>query len=144
MTATPTRTRQVSPRGRITYFVPTEPHGVYRLFNARGILLYLGMSGDPDTRIAVHRSTQPWRAEIATWTVEWLPNRHAALVAEQVAIDAELPCYGRTTDLYRAVSDLTRANSSPTKRADLAALLERYRQFAVAVQVYRMRIATIG
>lgn len=142
ITATsPRRQRQVSDRGRVTYFLADQPHAVYRIFRADGILLYIGMSSDPEARVQAHRRTQPWRAEIATWTCEWYPTRRDALMAEQPAIDAERPCYGMTTDLYRAVSNLTRTgSSSPTKAADLAALRERYRLDAIATQLARRPI----
>lgn len=68
---------------------------VYRLFDADGTLLYVGISCKPDTRLSQHRGHQQWWQQVATWTFEWLPDRLAALKCEAVAIRAEGPLYNR-------------------------------------------------
>ncbi len=134
-TVTPRYEHRTSERGRISKFIPTEPHAVYRIYRADGILLYIGMSSDPEYRIRRHRTEQSWGGEIATWTVEWHDDRRTALRAEQPAIDTELPCYGMTTDLYREVSEISRRSEGKQER--IAAARARYRQYAIAEQLTR-------
>lgn len=135
-TATPAvrRARRVSPRGRVTYFLPEEPHAVYHVYSAAGLLLYIGMSGAPEGRVSAHRATAPWRREICSWTAQWYPNRPAAARAEQAAIDAEMPCYGMTTDLYREVSLISASVGADGRRAAVEAARERYRLRAIEWQ----------
>lgn len=68
---------------------------VYRLFDINKALLYVGISCNPDARLNQHRIHQRWWPQVATWTVEWLPDRLAALKCEAVAIRVEGPLYNR-------------------------------------------------
>ena len=130
----PVGARRVSDRGRVTYFDPTEPHAVYRVFDGSGLLLYIGMSADPERRVKAHRSSAPWRREIARWSAEWHPNRAAAGRVEQAAIDSEMPCYGMTTDLYREVSRIAASTGWERRRAAVGTARERYRRQAIEWQ----------
>lgn len=69
-----------------------KPHYVYRLFDARGALLYIGMSQWPHWRMEQHRD-KVWWDDVADWTVEEFPNRRRAATAERAAIRAEHPVY---------------------------------------------------
>lgn len=71
------------------------PHAVYRVFDATGVLLYIGCSQRIGARLAVHGNTQPWYHEIARIEVEWHPNEPHAKVAEAKAIENEKPKYNR-------------------------------------------------
>jgi hypothetical protein len=64
---------------------------VYRHFDGAGTLLYVGCAKDPDERLRTHRRSSPWAADIAKITVEWHPDRAAALAAEDKAIATEYP-----------------------------------------------------
>jgi predicted GIY-YIG superfamily endonuclease len=66
---------------------------VYRLYADSGELLYIGMSLNPEGRVAQHRSKQPWGKEIDHYTCRWFPNREAAKAAERSAIHHEDPLY---------------------------------------------------
>lgn len=113
-----------------------EPHAVYRIYDRADLLVYIGLSQRPAIRIAYHRSSAPWRAQISRWTEEWHPDRHVAASAEQAAIDLELPYCGMTTDLYREVSAICRhAESVDSKARAVRGARERYRESAIAFQV---------
>lgn len=66
---------------------------VYRLFNADGVLLYIGVSNAPRSRYRQHQKQQPWGDEIASRTVEWFDTRLEALRVELAAIRVEQPRY---------------------------------------------------
>jgi predicted GIY-YIG superfamily endonuclease len=66
---------------------------VYRLRDADGELLYVGISWSVAARIAAHRTSQSWWREVATIDVEEFKNRGAALDAEARAIRTEHPRY---------------------------------------------------
>lgn len=136
-TATPAirRVRRVSARGRVTHFLSGEPHAVYRIYDTAGLLLYIGMSSDPEGRVRAHRGTAPWRREISSWTAAWYANRAAAGRAEQAAIDAEMPCHGMTTELYREVSQISRSVGADGRRAAVEGAREQYRRRAIEWQI---------
>lgn len=97
--------RQVSPRGRVTYFTWDQPHAVYHVYNHSDRLIYIDTSYNPEARIRVHRVEKSWGAEIARHTEEWYPDRRTALAAEHKAIGAENPDYNVVgTPLGREVS----------------------------------------
>lgn len=111
-----------------------EPHAVYRIFDDVDLLVYIGLSQQPAGRVACHRSSAPWRAQICRWTEEWYADRHEAAKAEQAAIDAELSYCGMTTDLYREISAICR--SAPDDKAHaVRAAREQYRESAIAFQL---------
>lgn len=64
---------------------------VYRLYDAAGDLLYIGISTNPLGRISQHRSKRPWGKEIVRDEVEWFDGREAAKDAERWAIHFENP-----------------------------------------------------
>lgn len=66
---------------------------LYRFFDARDRLLYIGITEILDTRLASHRRRSPWRSEIARHTVEWHSSRRAASDAEVAAIRTERPIH---------------------------------------------------
>lgn len=61
---------------------------VYRLYDATGILLYIGSAYDPDERCKAHRS-QPWWPQVASRSEEWHSSRGEAYVEELKAIAVE-------------------------------------------------------
>lgn len=71
---------------------------LYRLFNARGDLIYIGIATKPEERLKAHRWNiiNPWRKEIATQKVgAWYDTRQQAEAADKAAIAAERPRYNR-------------------------------------------------
>jgi predicted GIY-YIG superfamily endonuclease len=71
-------------------------HYVYRLYSEDGVLLYIGMTNNADSRVRVHRNQQFWGAQIARVETEEHPGREVAAQAERLAIDAEKPAYNHT------------------------------------------------
>lgn len=83
----------------------TISHGctaLYRVYDAEGTLLYIGISQNPDVRFGQHSQTKDWWGEVTDRKVEWLPTRAEAAVAEKAAIQAENPHWNRN----HAVSEL--------------------------------------
>jgi len=76
-----------------------ERTALYRLYNASGDLLYIGVSRHPEQRLAEHRTGPDrfrWIAEVARRGIEWHPSRSEALAAEKGAIQVEQPRYNGT------------------------------------------------
>lgn len=65
---------------------------VYRLYDAEGELLYVGMSMNLAGRLSKHHM-RSWWPEVAETVVEWFPGREAAKAAERSAIHHENPRY---------------------------------------------------
>lgn len=80
-------------RGVPSYNYPdgSQPHYVYRAFDAAGRLIYVGCSLDPEARVANHRMTSWWADQIER--VEFTPagSRDAARRAERRTIIGERP-----------------------------------------------------
>lgn len=74
-----------------------KPTSVYRVFDSRDQLLYVGCSTYPHARMYEHRATAPWFPLAARFTVHRYRNRYAALLAEAVAIIDERPIHNRQT-----------------------------------------------
>lgn len=70
-----------------------EPTALYRLYDANDVLLYLGISWNPDFRWEQHQNNQSWAHLVAHRTVEWYPDRTSALGAEAAATAVEKPVY---------------------------------------------------
>lgn len=74
----------------------TERHtALYRLLSKSGRLLYVGISGNPDSRWGTHSNNQPWWEEVADRKIEWFGSREAAAAAEVEAIRGERPLYNK-------------------------------------------------
>lgn len=74
----------------------TERHtALYRLLSKSGRLLYVGISGNPDSRWGTHSNNQPWWEEVADRKIEWFGSREAASTAEVKAIKEERPLYNK-------------------------------------------------
>ena len=83
---------------------------VYRIRDAAGELLYIGMTNSVPIRWNQHMLYQPWWNELRSLTVEFLDTREEAEAAEKAAILGELPKYNRTYLLH------LRAKSGPGRR----------------------------
>lgn len=69
------------------------PTALYRMFDADGRLLYIGQSQQMALRMRAHDRHSWWFPFVTDLTVEWLPTRDAAMVAEALAIKEESPRY---------------------------------------------------
>lgn len=68
-------------------------HYVYRLFDARNQLLYVGCSSNLTQRFASHGRIQVWWSEVAHHTVTGPYDRKAGRWIEMLAIRREHPLY---------------------------------------------------
>lgn len=71
-------------------------HVLYRFYNSRDELLYVGITSNPMTRFRAHQSDKSWWPEVATINVENYASRRELLAAERAAIKAEHPRYNTT------------------------------------------------
>lgn len=91
----------------------SREHTLYRLFDAEGTLLYVGISFMPDYRFKQHRREKPWWAEVTRKELTILPDRKTAEAAEIKAIAEEDPLYNIQRPSYRP-----KAEAKP-RRVDL-------------------------
>jgi predicted GIY-YIG superfamily endonuclease len=66
---------------------------LYRLFDSKHQLLYVGISASAIARLSQHMSDKPWASEIAHVSVEHFETRGEAAEAEVEAIRIERPRY---------------------------------------------------
>ena len=76
----------------------SRPHFVYRCYDKRGLLLYIGCALDVEGRMSAHRALMcrnpnSWfiRAHVDTYTAQEFANLAAARAGEKAAIVAESP-----------------------------------------------------
>ena len=72
---------------------------LYRHFDDKGALLYVGVSASAPARTADHMAASPWASQIARIEVENLPDRDAVMRAEMTAIINEAPLHNKTWSL---------------------------------------------
>lgn len=86
----------------------TERTALYRVRDASGALLYVGVSERPEYRWFSHRRQHSWWDDVAEYALEWHESREAALLAEAEAeaIRAEHPRYNSTYN-YSVIFDPT-------------------------------------
>lgn len=66
---------------------------VYRHFDAKGVLMYVGMTRRPKEREYSHRAYSRWHPLSARRTEEWFATIGEAERAEKVAIETEGPVF---------------------------------------------------
>lgn len=74
---------------------------LYRLYDANGELLYVGISDDPHGRMSGHASDKPWWPDVARKTLVWYAHRTQADTAETIAIGLERPRYNKAKRYVR-------------------------------------------
>lgn len=75
---------------------PTERTALYRLFNADGDLLYVGISANLSQRWKNHEVySGRWWPLVTRKTIEWYADRYLALAHEFLAIYYEQPQHNR-------------------------------------------------
>jgi predicted GIY-YIG superfamily endonuclease len=78
------------------------PTALYRMFDADGCLLYVGISSNIIRRFANHRQWRDWWNDVHTITVENFPTSTEAAEHEKVAILTEYPRHNVTFNDERA------------------------------------------
>lgn len=90
-----------------------RPHVLYRFFDARERLLYVGITVAIRERLARHEVEKGWYGQIARISVEHFPTREAVLAAEKVAIQVERPLHNiQHNGVRRAPDGHTRRSTS--------------------------------
>lgn len=85
-------------------FTETEtPHALYRLYDASGVLLYVGITWNLPGRMVGH-ARKPWWPEVARRTMVWYPSEQDARTAEAAAIDAENPLHNDVRPVVSATA----------------------------------------
>ncbi len=69
---------------------------LYRYFDKEGVLLYIGISSRPGSRMQEHITQKSWSNEIADIKLETFDTRKEAEAAEKAAIRTENPKYNVT------------------------------------------------
>ena len=92
---------------------------LYRFFDAQGLLLYVGISKDPQTRFGSHALTKKatWWPLVASRSIEWFDDRPSAAAAEIQAIRDESPIYNLS--LTPSPLLVSEAGARPISLADL-------------------------
>lgn len=91
---------------------------LYRLFDAAGKLLYIGIAVNPPSRWAGHAADKLWWGEVARITIHWYDTWGAAEAAEATAIRQENP-------LHNVVGVASEERAERLARAALHRLRER-------------------
>lgn len=68
-------------------------HSLYRFYDARGKLLYIGITNSIRLRFAQHKDSKSWWPQVAVREISHYPSRAAVLAAERAAIIRERPIY---------------------------------------------------
>ena len=91
---------------------------LYRLFDKKGTLLYVGVTGRVRARMKQHARKQPWWPEVATRKTVWYGSRPTALANERLAIRTESPLYNfigspQQREVMRGLFAARRQSASP-------------------------------
>jgi hypothetical protein len=87
---------------------------LYRHFDEKGALLYVGVALTPASRLRSHVQGSPWARNVATVTIEWFPSD--ALAAERGAISGEAPKHNVRRPVARAPLTDTRIRRRTARR----------------------------
>lgn len=71
----------------------SEHTTLYRLYNKHGVLLYVGISGNPGRRFSQHAEDKLWWGDVADVKLTHFGTRQGAEIAERQAIQSEHPIH---------------------------------------------------
>ena len=71
------------------------PHALYRAYGVDDLLLYVGITLNPGSRLPTHREQAAWWKRIVRIEIEWHFSRSEAVDAENAAIATEGPVYNK-------------------------------------------------
>lgn len=110
---------------------------VYRLYDAKGRLLYVGTSVEPQERWEQHSREKLWWSSVARATVDWFSSRTEALAAEREAIRSEYPLHNEKASEEERVFPF-QGNQGPNQKTMLRRAATQHRKvldkLAVAVE----------
>ncbi len=72
-----------------------EPTSLYRYYDTKGVLIYVGITRRGATRNAEHNQSQPWWKYVARQDVQHFPDRATALTAEKSVIRSHRPPFNK-------------------------------------------------
>lgn len=99
--------------------IQTMTHDLYRHFDAKGNLLYVGVSLSAVQRLQQHKNQANWYNDVARIQVEKFPSRPAVLRAERIAIRKEKPLYNISgTPNHQASASTPGVSHDATARLD--------------------------
>lgn len=77
--------------------MPDSPErtALYRLYDADGHLLYVGITANPKARWSAHSRDKHWWPEVARKTIEWFETRTSAERIEKIEVEEERPRYNK-------------------------------------------------
>jgi hypothetical protein len=96
----------------------TTSHTLYRFFDMRGSLLYVGRTINPGRRWREHEKDKPWFNEVATLTRQVYATAEAVDQAERDAIATESPRYNIALNPRRVASTRPRVVLPPVQSSD--------------------------
>jgi hypothetical protein len=96
-----------------------DPYALYRYFDTRSRLLYVGISGDLANRDRSHISRSRWMQLVASSTVERLKTLEDVQAAERKAIETERPLFNRLHNDTPEARERLRAYLDEIGRLDL-------------------------
>ena len=126
---------------------------LYRYFDSKSKLLYVGITKNQLNRFSTHSKEAPWFAEIATATFEQFISREKALEAETDAIGNEFPRFNKAgptikPELVRHMNRIVSGNhelpgdywhEAITERLSL--LMDSVNEFSQASEAYKLAFA---
>ena len=96
----------------------SEVTSLYRHFDAKGTLLYVGISLNTVNRLCQHKTSSPWINDISLIKIEQFNTREEAIEAEKTAIQNECPLHNINGKLQpQSIED--EINSGPEKSKQL-------------------------
>lgn len=114
---------------------------LYRLFDADGKLLYVGIADDPHRRWVQHARDKAWWPEVTKKTADWFDSRSEAGEAEIKAIREELPLHNL---MYRSPLATPEGVIAMTRiRAAHDAIAEAEREGKRIVEEARLRFGAV-
>lgn len=75
-------------------------HVLYRMYDAHGALLYVGLTTEPKSRIRAHEHDKQWWPQVATISLEHFPSKSELRSAERRAVETERPLYNQNLRLF--------------------------------------------
>jgi GIY-YIG catalytic domain len=88
---------------------------LYRFFDDRDVLLYVGISNTPRARWKTHEAKQPWWPDVTIRELEWHDTRAEAERAETAAISAEGPRWNIAPGMPDYNDGMIRGSHRPKK-----------------------------
>lgn len=93
---TPNATAPILPAPRAAEPAIDRRTALYRHYDAAGVLLYIGITGEVTTRTKSHARKAAWTQFADRCEARWYPDRESATEAERKAIEEEHPLFNGT------------------------------------------------